>query len=222
MPQNTQQLLQPPRGEPKPTAVSLLPCSSPGLGQVGMLWHMGTRSYRVLIALRAQGQVNCCDGDPRTSRSWRVWIAGTHTGNFSTSNPVSLGPRLPGQAGSGPGFQKLFSALMGGSLAFRGELSSRGSPLLVHRDILVPQDYRSWCSPQSRPPHSAFHLPLADPWNRFPKSPGLYYQMEKELKFTEHLLDNSHCTLYPMYIILFNPEVIATTASDVELSPFCR
>lgn len=96
-----------------------------------MLWHRGTRSYLVWIALRAQGQVNCSDGVPRTNRSWKVWIAGTHTGKFYTSNPVSLGPVSPGQAGSGPGFQKLFSALMGGSLASWGELSSQGSPLLA-------------------------------------------------------------------------------------------
>lgn len=158
----------------------------------------GHLSYLVWIALGAQGQVNCSDEVPRTSRSR------THTGTFYKSNPVSLSPVSPGQA-AGPRFQKLFSALMGGNLSSWGELFSQGSALLAHRDVLVPQDYHSWRSPQVDLLIQSYTF-LLQALGTGTKGSRTTYANGRELKFTEHLLDNSHYTLYPMCIILFNPQ----------------
>lgn len=110
---------------------------------------------------------------------------------------MSVGLTSLGQAGSGPVFEKPFSARMGGSFSpimilyvlsgrsFLPVIASYLQPTLLFWSLEITAH---GVPPKSRPPNPVLHFLLAGPLNRFPQGPGPYYQVEKGLEFINYLL----------------------------------
>lgn len=145
----------------------------------------------------------------------------TQAGKFYISNPVSTAPTSLGQAGSGPGFQRPFSApWVGASLLCHLLVCSLGE-LASSSDYLFPPISMFWplgiAALDIPPKKTSFNNIFSScrPSEQISKGSLSILADGKGMKFIKQLLDACHCAMYPICII----SLMFTTLELFPLAP---